>query len=277
MSKDITIVAIDTYAHELTRCAIDRTLEVLPCKEVLVFSDKNIYPDGRWVDINPVDIVGYNTMMVKHLWPFVRTEHILVVQYDGLAVDSQLWTDEFLDYDYIGAIWPWPHHTPEYKVGNGGFSLRSRKLIEACKNHDLTLTNKLPMYEDLYMCVHYKKYLEGQGIKFADIPTAQKFSHEHHPGHKNTFGFHGTFNVPYYLDDKYCEKFVELLPSWSGEGVLLMVAHCFQKGNIDLGLKAMEQGRRKEAQFDLRLRHVLSQHASQFDSEHFQEIYRYLK
>jgi len=275
--KDITIVAVDTYAHDLTRCAIERTLEEIPCREVLVFSDKNIFPDGRWIDINPIDIVGYNTLMVKHLWPFIRTEHVLIVQYDGLAVNSNNWTDDFLNYDYIGAIWPWDHHPPEYKVGNGGFSLRSRKLIEACKNHDMALTNKLPMYEDLYICVHYKKYLESQGIRYADISTAKKFSHEHHPGYQDTFGFHGTFNVPYYLDDQYCEKFIELLPGWTSEGVLLMVAHCFQAGKFELGKLALEQGRRKTDNFDSRVRQILTQHSSQFNGEDFQTIYRHLK
>lgn len=277
MTKDITIVAIDTYAHDLTRCAIEQTLSVIPCKEVLVLSDRNIFPDGRWVEINPIDIREYNAMMVKHLWPFIKTEHVLIVQYDGMAVDQSAWSDSFLDFDYIGAIWPWAHHPPEFKVGNGGFSLRSRKLLNACKNNDVVLTDKLPMYEDLYVCVHYKSYLESKGIRYADIDTAQKFSHEHDPGFKPTFGFHGTFNVPYYLNDQKIYQFLELLPGYSSEGTLLMVAHLFQTNKIDLGRAALDFGRSRTDDFDSKLKQVIHNYKWQLTSNEFQQIFQYLK
>lgn len=277
MTKNITIVAVDTYAHDLTKLAIEKTLSVLPCQEVVVLSDRNIFPDGRWVDINPISIEEYNMIMIKHLWPLVRTEHILVVQYDGLATDSAQWSDDFLNYDYIGAVWPWPHHPPGFKVGNGGFSLRSKKLLHTLKDKRVVLHENLPMYEDLYVGVHYKPWLTEQGIRIANEATASKFSHEHHPGYQQTFGFHGTFNVPYYLDDDYCSKFIDLLPSWNSEGTMLMVAHCFQQGKIELGKQAIDQGRRKNNQFDLHLRQILSQHANQFGGENFKTIYTYIK
>ena len=257
MTKDITIVAIDTYAHTLTRRAIDRTLAVLPCQEVLFLSDKNIYPDGRWIDINPINIEEYNTMMVKHLWPYIRTEHVLVVQYDGMAVNANHWTDDFLNCDYIGAIWPWPHHPPEYKVGNGGFSLRSRRLLHTLKDHRVVLDHSLPMYEDLYIGVHYKKFLLDQGIKIADVATATQFSHEHFPDAKPTFGFHGTFNVPYYLDDAAIEEFIQLNPSWTSEGSVMMVAHCFRAGKPELGKLALKTARAKNPNTDQQLQRVI--------------------
>ena len=37
-----------------------------------------------------------------------------------------LFSERFLNCDYVGAFWP---HHQEFCVGNGGFSLRSRKLI----------------------------------------------------------------------------------------------------------------------------------------------------
>lgn len=262
MTKDITIVAIDTYAHELTRKAIDRTMQVLPCREVLVLSDRNIYPDGRWVEINPVNIEEYNAMMIKHLWPFIRTEHILVVQYDGMAVNADYWTDDFLNYDYIGAIWPWPHHPPEYKVGNGGFSLRSRRLLNTLKDFRIVLSEQLPMYEDLYIGVHYKKFLQDQGIKIADVATAQQFSHEHFPDARPTFGFHGTFNVPYYLDETATEDFIHLNPSWSSEGSIMMIAHCFRAGKLELGRLALEIARKNNPNTDQKLRSVIQSHES---------------
>lgn len=257
MSKDITIVAVDTYAHELTRKAIDRTLQVLPCQEVLVLSDKNIYPDGRWAKINPIDIKDYNTLMLKHLWPLVQTEHILVVQYDGMAINADHWTDDFLNYDYIGAVWPWPHHPPEYKVGNGGFSLRSRRLLNALKDDRVAFKDELSANEDLYIGVYYKQFLQQQGIKFADIATANQFSHEHFPKLEPTFGFHGTFNVPYYLDDATTENFIKLNPSWTSEGSMMMIAHCFIAKKLELGKLALKIAREKNLNTDQQLRTLL--------------------
>jgi hypothetical protein len=257
MTKDITIVAVDTYAHELTHKAIDRTMQVLPCQEVLVLSDKNIYPDGRWVEINPIDIDDYNTLLLKHLWPLVRTEHILVVQYDGMAVNAKHWTDDFLNYDYIGAVWPWPHHPPEYKVGNGGFSLRSRRLLNTLKDNRVEFKDQLSANEDLYIGVYYKQFLQQQVIKFADVAIAKQFSHEHFPNLKTTFGFHGTFNVPYYLDDATTEDFIQLNPSWTSEGSMMMIAHCFIAGKPELGKLALEIARKKNTGTDQQLRNLL--------------------
>lgn len=257
MTKDITIVAVDTYAHELARFAIERTCRALPCKEVLVLSDKNIYPDGRWVEINPLNIEEYNKIMIKHLWPFIRTEHILVVQYDGMAVNSELWSDEFLQYDYIGAVWPWPHHKPGFKVGNGGFSLRSRKLLHLLKDKRVVEDVKYPMYEDLYIGVHYKEHLLKQGAVIASEEIAKQFSHEHYPGKHDTFGFHGSFNVPYYLNEEDAVKFIELIPAWTSEATAMMIPHCFAAGKPELGKLALALARKTTPDIDARIKAVL--------------------
>lgn len=264
MTKDITIVAVDTYAHDLTRLAIERTLSALPCREVLVLSDQNIYPDGRWVDINPIDIVDYNAIMIKHLWPFVRTKHILIVQYDGMAVNPEYWDDNFLNYDYIGAIWPFPHHPPGFRVGNGGFSLRSRRLLEALKDKNIFLHPDLPMNEDLYIGVHYKKQLVDMGIKIADEATANQFSHEHPPGLQSTFGFHGPFNVPYYFNDADAEKFVKLITGRTSEGSLLMVVHFFLAGRPDLGVMAYDLGCKSVPDFKNRIQSIIGRFNSDY-------------
>ena len=59
------------------------------------------------------------------LYKHINTDFCLVVQYDGKVSDPDLWNDDFLNYDYIGAAW-----TDGY-VGNGGFTLRSKKLYDA--------------------------------------------------------------------------------------------------------------------------------------------------
>ena len=42
--NDITLVCIDTFTHELAKKAIEKSLENIDPKEVIIFSDKNFLP-----------------------------------------------------------------------------------------------------------------------------------------------------------------------------------------------------------------------------------------
>ena len=81
---------------------------------------------------------------------------------------------------------PWPAQTnftkknKEVRVGNGGFSLRSRRLLRAPTVLGLEFTDLgtgFP-HEDGFLCVHYREELEAHGIKFAPVEIAAKFSTE---------------------------------------------------------------------------------------------------
>lgn len=253
MGLDITLLAIDTHAPELLQRSIDRTLECVDCKEVLVLSHSPI-DRGRWIKINPIDVRDYNMLMIKHLWPFITTEHVLVVQYDSMAVRGDLWTDDFLNYDYIGAWWPWAHHPDKYRVGNGGFSLRSRRLIDHLKNNRIQVEAKYN--EDQIIGIVYRDYLEKQGIKFATESVAKQFSHEHPAGLENSFGFHGSFNVPYYLDEDHIEHFIQLLPVRTSEAALRMVVNLIKQGRSRLAELAIDLGQKQDPMFINKLEQV---------------------
>ncbi len=88
--------------------------------------------------------MGYSKFMLQDLYKFVDTKFCLVIQSDGFVINPNLWTNQFLEYDYIGA--PWPNEISVYnasinkidlaknRVGNGGFSLRSKRLLEVCSH-----------------------------------------------------------------------------------------------------------------------------------------------
>ena len=111
---------------------------------------------------------------------FTQTDHVLIVQEDGYITNPELWDDSWLQYDYIGAPWPFPPY-----VGNGGFSLRSRKLLEACRGF-----YEEGVYEDVSICCRHREELIAQGIKFAPLEVAAKFSRELVDFGPPTFGFH---------------------------------------------------------------------------------------
>jgi hypothetical protein len=73
-------------------------------------------------------------------------------------------------------------------VGNGGFSLRSRKLLNAVKQ-----IPPIPSYpEDRTICHVFGKQLEQQfGIRFAPVKIADRFSYEFRIPETTPFGFHG--------------------------------------------------------------------------------------
>lgn len=131
-----------------------------------------------------LDYKGYNEFVVMELWKHIDTDFCLLVQNDGYILNGSLWDDEFLNWDYIGAPWPPNIHFTksgaEVRVGNGGFSLRSKKLLKTPTELGLKFTDKgtgFP-HEDGFLCNHYREELETYGIKFAPVEVAARFSTE---------------------------------------------------------------------------------------------------
>jgi hypothetical protein len=128
--------------------------------------------------------------MLTELAAFVATNHALVVQWDGFVLDPSAWRDEFLDYDYVGAVWP--QFCDGRNVGNGGFSLRSRKLLEACRDKRFVVGHP----EDVAIGRTNRELLESEfGCRFADEELASLFSFERRRTTRRSFGFHGVFNM----------------------------------------------------------------------------------
>jgi hypothetical protein len=109
------------------------------------------------------------------------------------VLDGRAWRDEFLAYDYIGAVWP--HFTDNKNVGNGGFSLRSRRLLQVTRD----LPSSGADAEDVVIARRFRPQLEAQGIRFAPESIARQFAYERTKPTGHEFGFHGAFNLVRYL------------------------------------------------------------------------------
>ena len=224
--KDLTIVAIDSLNHEATKFAIDKTLAVFPDAEVLQIGDRRFHEKGRFVEVPKFDAKEHSRICLNDVPDLVETNWALYVQYDGFPTQPQFWSDEFLEYDYIGA--PWQTKEPGWDVGNGGFSLRSRKLMDLAK---LIKQNKfgpdLEWLEDQLICVTHRRWLMGNGVKFAPKELADKFSHEHPTGYAESFGFHGTFQAPYYLSEEEFKTWINMIKdqSFMGKPGLLLTPY----------------------------------------------------
>ena len=137
----------------------------------------------------------YNYYVIYCLHNHVETSHCLLVQPDGFVLFPDKWDDEWLKYDYIGAPWPLVKDSyidpfgNHHQVGNGGFSLRSKKLLEVPTKVEVPWeTNNSDFYwmppgvvnyhEDGNICVHNRHIFVEQGCEFAPVDVAARFSQE---------------------------------------------------------------------------------------------------
>lgn len=193
---DVTLCAAASVNVAATVSALNRCLDQVEFAACLLFTDANVGSFDLRSRVGTVAIhrlgsaQAYSHFLLKDLAEHIRTSHCLVVQWDGFVLDSGCWDPAFLSCDYIGA--PWPQFSDAHVVGNGGFSLRSRKLLDACREPDF-----LPSHpEDVAIARTNRDLLEGKfGLRFADRALAERFSFERTVPPGPTFGFHGIFNL----------------------------------------------------------------------------------
>jgi len=189
--KSVTLVCIDTTNKvHLAERALEKSLEQADFTAVKLLTDDTT---RKWaVKIPKINgLEGYSNFIVRELHKYISSTHCLVVQYDGYVLNGAAWTDDFLKFDYIGA----PSWGMNMAVGNGGFSLRSLRLLTVGATHALG-ENCHP--EDAWLCFRHKHALEAKNIQFAPPLFAKQFSFEgrSYDGH----GWHGTPN-------QYCGSF----------------------------------------------------------------------
>ena len=205
----VTLVAIDRAAHALTRLALEDTLKQIKPFETIIFSDQPILePTGfggnRWIVVPQGDRAGAMEILWHEVPLYVRTSHFLHIEWDGWVLDGTLWQDGWLEYDYLGAPWPW--HQDSFRVGNGGFSLRSRRLFDHLRQHPNLYPPTPP--EDATLCRVYRRDLERH-FRWGLEADAERFSLEHGPL-RRTFGFHDCRNWGRLLDKGQVAKRISL-------------------------------------------------------------------
>jgi hypothetical protein len=189
----VVLCAATGVAVSETLRSMERCLDQVEFGSALLLTDQEpviTHPEISWRRIAAIwSREAYSEFVLRELARHVDLPHALVVQWDGFVVDASRWRDEFLDYDYIGATWP--QFDDEHNVGNGGFSLRSKRLL------DFTASAEFPGHhpEDVSICRTYRALLERKGLRFAPAEVAGRFSFER-GAPTESFGFHGLFNFP---------------------------------------------------------------------------------
>lgn len=238
---NLTLCCIDCAHVPLAMRAFRCSLPALPFKRAIFLSDVEISMSGvEWIKIPRIGSrEEYSRFVVKSLNRHIDTSHVLLIQWDGYIVNPAAWSEEFLDYDYIGA--PWGFHQDNHRVGNGGFSLRSKRLLEALADPDILELDP----EDEAICRRYRTLLEQRhSIRFAPESLAARFSFETTYPEGIPFGFHGLFNIWTRLDGDEFDAFAGMLtPAILGSIQLLQLGRNFK-----------DLGRRREAAILLKRR-----------------------
>ncbi len=215
--SQVSLVCVDNIYPDLAYRAIKCSSSDINYYQRIFFTSsawifknkKNIDQNILLVEIDHVDSINkYSDFVLKHLTQYIESDYILIIQWDGYVYSKLLWREQFLSYDYIGANW---NKSDVRTVGNGGFSLRSKRLLNAYQSSNLQAGHP----EDEVICINHRKILEDQyGCKFADPKVADLFSFEEYRELAgDTFGFHGFFNIPLIGKFDDIRAFIDLMPN----------------------------------------------------------------
>ncbi|MDR5809464.1 DUF5672 family protein [Caballeronia sp. LZ019] len=219
--SNITLVSVTGLDHaQGAAYALELSARRMPGARVVLFSPQcpaHLSPVIHYRAIAPMNYYEYSWFMLFGLWRFIDTEYAIVVQDDGWVLDAANWRDEFLQYDYIGATnhlawvtspsgsgwmgeFSWCSRLGQsdhviMPVLNGGFSLRSRRMMRALIDHPHIKYELSPpdfvggepieirwltyaQNEDVQLTAVLRERLEGVGLRYPPLAVCQRFSLE---------------------------------------------------------------------------------------------------
>lgn len=183
----------------------NRAIRVLEkCKQLCDFGDVKFLTSlpctyNHKVDISPLNsLIEYSVFMLTKSHEFINTSHILVVQRDGWILNPDAFDYNWLHYDYIA-----PLFVQYDRVGSGGFSLRTKRLMEetarmipkwdGTPKRALEIQQGLHYYEDGVISFTVSR----QKFRFPSLMEASQFAQGGNPNPEyyieKPFGFHGAF------------------------------------------------------------------------------------
>jgi hypothetical protein len=127
------------------------------------------------LNVDNLSIAQYNQVLCSSVfYSFLESEYVLIFQTDCMLMHNHK-IDDFLGYDYIGAVWDWK---ATHRIGNGGLSLRRVSAMKrVCEGFDFDQHTN----EDVYF--------SQQDLNFPPEELAQAFSVES-SFHRAPFGIH---------------------------------------------------------------------------------------
>ena len=215
---EVTLIGYDSFQPERTLKAMRFSMRQVKFGRVVFVGDaNNPVVQGRCSDWE-IELkhgtsdsrIDHEYFMLETIADFIETSHCLYTEWDAAVVNVSAWNPQFLEYDYVGAPWVigaqeeqfWVSKSrpinPKWKapitdenncVGNGGFSLRSKRFISEVKKH-VDRNNPHQICSDAWMCRTLRHQMNQLGFRYASEDLAERFSCEDRI-YSGQFGFHG--------------------------------------------------------------------------------------
>lgn len=194
--QQVTLVAMTSVNVKATIQAMEYSMRGIDFGDAVLITHKKPFGLPKTIRYSHTskltNIDDFNYKMVYELGDHIKTDYALIVHADGFVVHPEMWRDEFLDYDYIGAPWPLPKEgdTTTYRdiygnicrVGNSA-GIRSKRLMDFPKKANVPWEGeyaygKMWFYEDGFICCKIRHLLEAEGMRIAPLEVAKYYSHE---------------------------------------------------------------------------------------------------
>lgn len=194
----VSLICIDCVDANRAARVVERCTQKADFGAVkLLTSLETDYPHVKIMPLN--SLIAYSIFMLTKVHEYVETEHMLIVQRDGFILNPGSFDVRWLELDYIG-----PLFVQYDKVGSGGFSLRSKRIMQdisqkivttwdGTQRHADEIQATLKYYEDGVLCLSEF----GKNYKIATLEQAANFGQG---GNRNPvyfrekpFGWHRTW------------------------------------------------------------------------------------
>jgi len=159
---------------------------VAPCQRAMARSMRQVEFGEAFLLTEPRTYQEHNRFILHGLHREFTTSHCLVIHADSWVLNGDAWDDRWLEFDWVGAPWYDCAFCPDGTVGNGGFCLRSRRLLSRLSKMSLPDS----FNEDTLASITWRDWLEYEGFRWAGEESAARFSFETR-FRESTFGFHG--------------------------------------------------------------------------------------
>lgn len=201
----VTVVGIDNFHPLRTLRAMRKAEQLVQFADSVLVTSPNHAQHIQGVNVLPL-ITGINRkqreqFMICDIAQSFTTSHCLHMEWDAGILNTAAWDNNWLEYDFIGAPWTYPHTFPGFPpctrercVGNFGFSLISKRMAVALSKLSAPNDRELAQFSDVYVCMKLRPMLETVGIRFAPEEVALKFSCECKT-YVRQFGWHGQYTA----------------------------------------------------------------------------------
>ena len=201
----VTLICADCVDPDRAIHSLEKCTALCDFGAVKLLTSKPTYYPHRVECRHLGSINEYSAFCLKDIYKFVDTSHMLIVQHDGWILNPKSWNNSWLSYDYIGPLFQQHEFVFAHSVGSGGFSLRSRRLMEYVSTHlppwdgvhsfDQKTGNSWG-HEDGVICHYMRYHILQAGFVFGTPEDAAWFGYTRgclpeKYKHLDAFGFHG--------------------------------------------------------------------------------------